>query len=248
VDYIDRSFGFLTAVEAAQASIRTAKVESMCTMPNGVTVVKLMGRSAGFLAATSALGSGDVDAVLVPEVPIVLDGPNGILPFIYKRTKEQKYAVVVVAEGGEFFMCCVVMSPSTHTSEGTVLPVSHTSLTHFEKTAGEEILGRSTEVDKGGNRKLPAIGEYIRDQIKDYFAAQGEESVVRYIDPSYTVRSVPANAADTIYCMDLAVNAVHGTMCGYSKLKQNFILYAQTAKFCRSLFLNRLFVLCHGHH
>ena len=90
VDYIDRSFGFLTAVEAAQASIHAAKTESMCTMPNGVTVVKLMGRSAGFLAATSALGSGDVDAVLVPEVPIVLDGPDGILPFIYKRTKEQK--------------------------------------------------------------------------------------------------------------------------------------------------------------
>ena len=54
VDYIDRSFGFLTAVEAAQASIHAAKTESMCTMPNGVTVVKLMGRSAGFLAATSA--------------------------------------------------------------------------------------------------------------------------------------------------------------------------------------------------
>lgn len=83
-------------------------------------------------------------------------------------------------------------------------------------TAGEEILGRSTEVDKGGNRKLPAIGEFIRDQIKEYFSTQGEESVVRYVDPSYTVRSVPANAADTIYCMDLAVNAVHGTMCGYS--------------------------------
>ena len=70
----------------------------MCVQPNGVTVVKLMGRSAGFLAATSALGSGDVDAVLVPEVPIVLEGDNGILPFIYRRTKEQKYAVVVVAE------------------------------------------------------------------------------------------------------------------------------------------------------
>ena len=181
MDFIDRSFGFLTAVEAAQASIHSAKTEAMCTMPNGVTVVKLMGRSAGFLAATSALGSGDVDAVLVPEVPIVLDGEDGILPFIYRRTKEQKYAVVVVAEG-----------------------------------AGETLLGKSTEVDKGGNRKLPAIGEFIRDQIKDYFAAQGEESVVRYIDPSYTVRSVPANAADSIYCTDLAQNAVHGTMAGYT--------------------------------
>ena len=181
VDYIDRSFGFLTAVQAAQASIHSAKTEATCVMPNGVTVVKLMGRSAGFLAATSALGSGDVDAVLVPEVPIVLDGDDGILPFIYHRCKEQKYAVVVVAEG-----------------------------------AGEDILGKSTQVDKGGNRKLPPIGEFIRDQIKDYFTAKGEDSTVRYIDPSYTVRSVPANAADSIYCTDLAQNAVHGTMAGYT--------------------------------
>lgn len=150
-------------------------------MPNGVTVVKLMGRSAGFLAATSALGSGDVDAVLVPEVPIVLDGPDGILPFIYKRTKEQKYCVVVVAEG-----------------------------------AGEELLGTSTDVDKGGNRKLPQIGEFMRERIHDYFLGRGEESTVRYIDPSYTVRSLPANAADSIYCMDLAQAAVHGAMAGYT--------------------------------
>ncbi|KAL7565876.1 hypothetical protein ACA910_021467 [Epithemia clementina (nom. ined.)] len=181
VDYIDRSFGFLTSVEAAQASIRTAKIEAQSTMPNGCTVVKLMGRSAGFLAAVSALGSGDVDCLLVPEVPIVLDGPNGILPFLRKRIQEQKYAVVVVAEG-----------------------------------AGEDLLGQSTQVDKGGNRKLPPIGEYIQQAIKDHFAQHGEESTVRYIDPSYTVRSNPANAVDTVYCTQLAQNAVHGAMAGYT--------------------------------
>ena len=100
IDYIDRSFGFVSAVEAAQASIRTALVEARCTAPNGIGVIKLMGREAGFLAAFAALGSGgDVDAVLVPEVPIVLEGPDGILPFIRQRVKEKKYAVVVVAEG-----------------------------------------------------------------------------------------------------------------------------------------------------
>jgi 6-phosphofructokinase 1 len=60
--------------------------------------------------------------------------------------------------------------------------------------AGEELLGVSSETDPGSNRKLPPIGEFMRNQIKDYFTAQGEESVVRYIDPSYTVRSMPANA------------------------------------------------------
>ena len=38
----------------------------------------------------------------------------------------------------------------------------------------------------------------------------------RYIDPSYMIRSVPANATDTLYCMQLGQNAVHGTMAGYT--------------------------------
>lgn len=173
------SSGFVSAVEAAQAGIRTAKTEAMCNVPNGIGIIKLMGRSAGFLAAFAALGSGDVDLVLVPEVPIVLEGPDGILPFLRQRIKEQKYAVVVVAEG-----------------------------------AGEDLLGVSEEVDAGGNRAKPQIGKYIRKAIAEHFASHGEEATIKYIDPSYTVRSVPANGADSLYCMQLAQNAVHGAMAG----------------------------------
>jgi 6-phosphofructokinase 1 len=181
VDYIDRSFGFASAVEAAQAGIRTAKTEAMCNVPNGIGIIKLMGRSAGFLAAFAALGSGDVDLVLIPEVPIVMDGPDGILPYIRKRVKEHKYAVVVVAEG-----------------------------------AGEELLGKSTVVDAGGNRARPMVGEFIKDAIADYFESFDEEATIKYIDPSYTVRSVPANAADSMYCTQLAQSAVHGAMAGFT--------------------------------
>jgi len=67
VDFIDRSFGFQTAVEAAQAGIRTAKTEAMCNVPNGIGIIKLMGRSAGFLASYAALGSGDVSLVFAPS-------------------------------------------------------------------------------------------------------------------------------------------------------------------------------------
>ena len=179
VDYIDRSFGFKSAVEAAQAAIKSAKTEAMCTIPNGVGIIKIMGRSAGYLAAYAALGSGDVDVVLIPEVPIVMDGPNGVLPFIRKRVQEQKFAVVVLAEG-----------------------------------CGEDILGTSEETDAGGNRKLPKIGEYMQEQVTKYFESFGERASIKYIDPSYTVRSVPANAEDTLYCMQLAQNAVHGAMAG----------------------------------
>lgn len=181
VDYIDRSFGFLSSVEAAQASIRTAKTESMCVSPRGIAVVKLMGRSAGYLTAYAALGSGDVDCVLIPEVPIILEGPDGILPFLEKRVAEKKYAVVVVAEG-----------------------------------AGEEILGPSSGRDKSGNKMLQPIGEFIKTKIQEHFQDKGLECTVRYIDPSYMVRSVPANALDSVYCTELAQNAVHGAMCGYT--------------------------------
>lgn len=179
VDYIDRSFGFQSAVEAAQDAIRCAKVEASCNLPNGVGIVKLMGRSAGYIAAFSTLGSGDVDLCLVPEVPTVLEGEIGCLPHIYRRVKQKGYAVIVVAEG-----------------------------------AGEEILGTSTETDASGNKKLPAIGEFMKKATENYFKKLGETATVKYIDPSYMVRSVPANAADSLYCSQLAQNAVHGAMAG----------------------------------
>ncbi|GAX18192.1 6-phosphofructokinase 1 [Fistulifera solaris] len=181
VDYIDQSFGFQSAVEAAQVAIRSAKTEAVCNLPNGIGIVKLMGRSAGFIAAHSTMASSDVDLCLVPEVPVVLDGETGCLPHLMRRVKQQGYAVVVVAEG-----------------------------------AGEEVLGTSTEVDASGNKKLPAIGEFMKKSIEEYFKKHGETATVKYIDPSYTVRTVPANAADSLYCMQLAQNAVHGAMAGYT--------------------------------
>jgi 6-phosphofructokinase len=61
VDLLDRSFGFTTSVEAAQAAIVSAKTEARCNLPNGIGIVKLMGRSAGrpvftYLLACSCLG------------------------------------------------------------------------------------------------------------------------------------------------------------------------------------------------
>jgi 6-phosphofructokinase 1 len=177
IDFLDRSFGFNTAVEAAQNSIRSALVEARCTLPNGIGVVKLMGRSAGYLAAFAALSSGDVDAVLVPEIPVLLED---LLPHIYERVKQKKHAVIVVAEG-----------------------------------AGKNLLAQSGEKEAGsGNDILPPIAEYIRDKILEYYKSKGEPCRMKYIDPSYQVRSVPANAADALYCTQLAHNAVHGCMSG----------------------------------
>lgn len=180
VDLLDRSFGFNTAVEEAQRAIRSAKTEAAC-VPNGIGIVKLMGRSAGFIAAHATLSSGDVNLCLLPEIPIELFGPRSCLDHLERVLKEKGHGVVVVAEG-----------------------------------AGEELLGESTIVDAGGNKKLPPIGEFMKYQILEHFKNKGKEVTVKYIDPSYMIRSVPANAADSLYCMILAQNAVHGAMAGYT--------------------------------
>ena len=99
IDLIDRSFGFNTSVEVAQSAIRSAKTEAKCNLPNGIGIVKLMGRSAGFIAVHATLASGDVDLCLVPEKQIHLTGSQGCLPFLMERVKENGHAVVVVAEG-----------------------------------------------------------------------------------------------------------------------------------------------------
>ena len=184
VDYIDKSFGFESAVEAAQLAIRTAKIEAVCNMPNGVGVVKLMGRSAGFIAAHATMSSGDVDLCLVPEVPIVLEGKHGCLPHIMRRVAEQGYAVIVVAEG-----------------------------------AGEELLGEAAETDASGNKKLPPIGEFMKKEVEGFFKKHGDTATVKYIDPSYTVRATPANAADSLCkfhltCLDGIILVIF-TQCRY---------------------------------
>ena len=68
--------------------------------------------------------------------------------------------------------------------------------------AGEEVLGTSAETDASGNKKLPAIGQFMKDQIQEYFKKHDDVATVKYIDPSYTVRSVPANAADSLCKFD----------------------------------------------
>ena len=69
---------------------------------------------------------------------------------------------------------------------------------------------------QGVQPKLPPIGAWIKKRLQTYLKEQNVEATVKYIDPSYMIRSVPANAADNMYCLLLGQNAVHGAMAGYS--------------------------------
>jgi 6-phosphofructokinase 1 len=70
------------------------------------------------------------------------------------------------------------------------------------------------ETDASGNVKLHDTGLLLKDRIEEYFKKIKMEINLKYIDPSYTIRSVPANASDSLYCAILGQYAVHAGMAG----------------------------------
>jgi 6-phosphofructokinase 1 len=72
----------------------------------------------------------------------------------------------------------------------------------------------SHEKDASGNIRHKDIGLYLKEKIQEEFESKGFPHVIRYIDPSYIIRSVPANANDSKFCNLLAQNAVHAALSG----------------------------------
>ncbi len=98
VAYVSRTFGYLTAVEEAMKVLERAHTEAH-SVENGISLVKLMGRNAGFIAAGATVASQEVNFTLVPEVPFKLDGPKGFLEALKARVLDRAHALIVVAEG-----------------------------------------------------------------------------------------------------------------------------------------------------
>jgi 6-phosphofructokinase 1 len=98
IQYVTRTFGFTTAVDAARSVIDVAHTEARAVL-NGVGLVKVMGRDSGFIAAGATLASGEVNYVLIPELSFALDGERGLLAELGRRLERKRHAVIVVAEG-----------------------------------------------------------------------------------------------------------------------------------------------------
>jgi 6-phosphofructokinase 1 len=182
INYVSPSFGFDTSVETAAMAIKGAHVEATGA-PWGIGLVKVMGRSAGFIAAQSALSCQEVNFCLIPEDPFDIHGENGFLAALDDRMKQRGNAVIVVAEG-----------------------------------AGQDLLDATGKADASGNVQLSDIASLLKKEIHEHFAKQGIETTLKYIDPSYIIRSVPANANDRIYCSFLGIHAVHAGMSGRTGL------------------------------
>lgn len=179
ISFMQKTFGFETAVAEAQRAIDAAHAEATGTR-NGIGLVKLMGRDSGFIAAHATLVNGQVNFCLVPEVPFTLEG---LVRSLTARLDERGHAVIVVAEG-----------------------------------AGQDLLSTAEEHDQSGNAKLGDIGTWLRDAIRRSCSEAGKEVTVKYIDPSYIIRSQPANSQDAAFCLLLGHNAVHAGMSGRTNI------------------------------
>ncbi len=84
--------------------------------------------------------------------------------------------------------------------------------------AGQDLMEARQERDASGNIRFGDIGLFLMDQIKNYFNEAGIEVNLKYIDPSYTIRSMPANPKDSAFCLLLGHNAVHAAMTGRTNM------------------------------
>lgn len=187
IHLVARSFGFDTAVDVATLAIKGAHNEAVA-YPNGIGLIKLMGRHSGFLAATAALAQQDANFVLIPEVDISLYGKTGFLKALENRMNRRKHAVIIVAEG-----------------------------------AGQNLFEeQEKQFDPSGNIILQDIGLFLKEKITQWFKEKDMPVSIKYIDPSYIIRSLPANANDSVFCGLLGREAVHAGMAGKTKLLVSF--------------------------
>ena len=177
--YVRSTFGFVTAVDRAREVLFCAHSEAH-SFPNGIGLVRLMGRDSGFITAMATLASQEVNFTLIPELPFRLDGERGFLKALKGRILNRGHALIAVAEG-----------------------------------AGQDLLaGGAEEKDASGNVLHKDIGWFLKDCITDFFKEQGIPINLKYIDPTYLIRSVPANSEDSVLCDQYARNAVHAAMAG----------------------------------
>lgn len=185
VAFVARTFGYLTAVQEAASVLDRAHAEAR-SVQNGIALVKVMGRHAGFIAVGATVASQEVNFCLIPEVQFKLEN---FLAALKQRMLDRAHAVIVVAEG-----------------------------------VGQDWLGNTgAERDASGNVKLGDIGTFLRGQIEAYFKKEKIPIVMRYFDPSYHVRSGPANSEDSILCDVFARHAVHAAMAGKTGLMIGFL-------------------------
>ncbi|KAJ3117654.1 hypothetical protein HDU96_006084 [Phlyctochytrium bullatum] len=190
IAFVEKTFGFETAVEKAQASIIAAHEEAR-SAKNGVGIVKLMGRESGFIALHASLASGDVNILLLPEMTFNMEDISKLAhqdffsSTVLDRFKYRSHCVIVVSEGAGQELC-----------------------------APPGGLGK----DISGNPVFTDIAIYLKNELGKRLKAMNVEHTIKLIDPSYSIRSAVAIASDAVFALQLGQMAVHAAMAGKTNM------------------------------
>ena len=96
---VDETFGFRTAVDMAARDLEKAHIEASQASEYGIWVQSVMGRGSGQLTVAAAVRNADADVVLIPEVPVKLEGSNGLFSWLLQELPNKGHFVIAVAEG-----------------------------------------------------------------------------------------------------------------------------------------------------
>ncbi len=206
--------GYKIAQEIKARGLKLAVVAVPKTIDNDIFLVsKTFGFDTAVEMACQAIGSAHTEAIGAPNCIGLVKVMGRNSGFI---------AAAATSARREVNFCLIPESDFDLEGENGLLKAmerrlkarGHAVVVVAEGAGQKYVQPEKPEKDPSGNLKLGDIGVFLRDRFKEYFASIGMEVYVRYIDPSYIVRSVPANVDDSLYCANLGQAAVHAAMAG----------------------------------
>ncbi|KAG2487968.1 hypothetical protein HYH03_013408 [Edaphochlamys debaryana] len=212
---MDRTFGFETAVQELQRPLLAAKIEASSTR-GCIGLVKVTGRHSGFLAMQASIASGVVDVCLIPEAWGSLatswvalppsPSPSHTMLFCTSPLSPLSPMVSFTMDGPHGLLAYL----------GAVIDRKGHAVVCVAEGAGQDLISAAQGApakDALGNPVLHDIGVYLRTRMRLFFRDRVE---VRYMDPTYLVRTPPCTALDHIYARVLAHNAVDAAFSAFT--------------------------------
>jgi 6-phosphofructokinase 1 len=208
IPFVDKSFGFETAIAESIPFINAANVEAEGA-ELGVGIVRIMGNNCGFIAANASLASRDVNICIVPELRFQLYGPHGVYESILERAKVKGHCIIVVAEGA--FRGLV--------DEDKTKILEQNGFSKLQESNEWQSPEKNAESDP-----FVDLANFIKSDLNSYAAKHHKvKCTIKYLDPKKAIRACPPNPLDITLCHTLAQSAVHSGMAGYTDFAVGFV-------------------------
>ena len=203
------------AEECMRRGLRISVVGIPKTIDNDLNVV---GRSFGFETAVAEAAN------VIRSAHVEAKGTAGSIGLVKLMGRDSGFIAAYASIANPVVNFCLVpeMAFALEGPNGILQALenrfaagkTHAVVVVAEGAGQDLILGEPERRDASGNILKKDIGEFLKRKIAEHFKALGIASSVKYFDPSYTIRSVPARGTDAIRCYMLARNAVHAAMAG----------------------------------